>query len=77
MDKRADDFGPRTPLERIKMAHSIKRAEILANDYDEIEWSEDIAPEQVGLKHVWADDNGNLWVMHRDGDKLMLRRLSQ
>lgn len=75
MDKRSDD--PRkTPLEHIKDAHAMKRTEILMNAFDEVEWSDEIAPEQVGLRQVWADDNGSLWVIMRDGDRLKLRCLS-
>ena len=76
MDTRSDD-PRRTPLERIKDMHALKRAEILMNEYDEVEWSTDIAPEQVGLRHVWADDNGNLWTIVREGEKLKLKRISQ
>lgn len=74
MDKRSDD-GPRTPLERIKAEHEAKRMQILHNDEDELDWSEDVMPHQVGLKQVWADENGKLWVMVRENDKLKLRRI--
>ena len=76
MDKRSDD-PRRSPIERIKDAHAYKRAEIMMNETDDIEWSEDIAPEQVGLRHVWADDNGSLWTIVREGEKLLLRRICQ
>lgn len=75
MDRKTDDGGRLTPLEHIKHRHDFKRAEILLNDSDEIEWDPDIFPEQVGLKQVWADDNGSLWVVIRDGEKLKLKRL--
>lgn len=76
MDERSDN--PRkTPIERIKEAHAFKRAEILMNDDDEIGWSDDIMPQQVGLRPVWADENGNLWVIIREGEKMKLKRLSQ
>ena len=77
MDKLTRDNDGGTPIERIKNAHAYKRAEILMNERDEIEWSEDIAPEQVGLRHVWADDNGSLWTIVREKDKLILRRICQ
>ena len=76
MDKRSDD-PRRSPIERIKDAHAYKRAEIMMNETDDIEWSEDIAPEQVWLRHVWADDNGSLWTIVREGEKLLLRRICQ
>lgn len=75
MDKRSDD--PRkSPIERIKEAHAFKKAEILMNEQDELEWSEDIAPEQVGLRPVWGDENGNLWIIVREGSTQKLVRLS-
>ena len=78
MDKRSDDGGRLTPLERIKAEHQMRRAEILYNDTDELDWNDDISPQQVGLRPVWADENGKLWVIMRDdkGD-LKLRRLWQ
>lgn len=75
MDKRSDDGQPRTPLERIKAEHEAKRMAILYNDEDELDWSEDVMPHQVGLKQVWADENGKLWVMVRENDQLKLRRI--
>jgi hypothetical protein len=75
MDQRSDNDGRRTPLERIKAEHQAKRAQILHGDEDELDWSLDVSPEQVGLKHVWADDNGKLWMIVRDGDQLKLKRM--
>ena len=75
MDKRSDD-PRRTPIERIKEAHAFKRAEILMNEQDELDWDDEIAPEQVGLRPVWGDENGNLWIIVRAGDQLKLVRLS-
>jgi hypothetical protein len=78
MDKRSDDGGRLTPLERIKAEHQMRRAEILYNDTDELDWADDISPQQVGLRPVWADDNGKLWVILRDDKgELKLRRLWQ
>ena len=76
MDKFTDD-GRLSPIEFIKRMHDVKRAEILDNMTDEIEWSEDIMPAQVGLHPVLADDRGSLWVIVRqDGGQLILKRIS-
>ena len=78
MDKRADDGGRLTPLERIKAEHEMVRAEILSNEVDELDWNDDISPQQVGLKVAWADDNGKLWIIVRDDDgSIKLRRIWQ
>jgi len=78
MDKRSDEDGRLTPLERIKAEHQMRRAEILYNDTDEFDWNDDISPQQVGLRPVWADENGKLWVIMRDDKgELKLRRLWQ
>jgi hypothetical protein len=74
MDERVSENG-RTPLERIKAEHMQKREQIMSGEIDELEWSGDIIPEQVGLKQVWADDNGKLWVFVRHGDRMKLRRV--
>jgi hypothetical protein len=77
MDKRSDDGGRLSPLEQVKLAHDFKRAEILLNDDDDIEWPDDIMPEQVGLRQVWADANGHLWIITRESDKTKLKRIWQ
>ena len=77
MDKHMDDGRPRTPLERIKAEHEQMRDNILLGDEDELDWSRDIMPEQAGLKQVWADDNGKLWTIAREGDGLKLKRIWQ
>jgi hypothetical protein len=74
MDERVSENG-RTPLERIKAEHMQKREQIMSGEIDELDWSGDIIPEQVGLKQVWADDNGKLWVFVRHGDRMKLRRV--
>lgn len=73
MDQKTDNG--RTPIERIKAEHALKREQVLSGEIDELEWTGDIAPEQVGLKQVWADDNGKLWVFVRHGDRMKLRRV--
>jgi hypothetical protein len=75
MDRHIDDGRPRTPLERIKAQHEQMRDAILHGDEDTLDWSEDMHPQQAGLKPVWADSNGKLWVIIRDGDKHKLHRL--
>jgi hypothetical protein len=78
MDKLTDDGEPRTPLERIKAAHQFKREQILYGTEDELDWSEDILPGQAGLKQVWADDDGKLWLIVRNDDgQLKLKRIWQ
>ena len=78
MDKRSDDGSRLTPLERLKAEHQMRRAEILYNAADEFDWNDDISPQQVGLRPVWADENGKLWVIMRDDQgELKLRRLWQ
>jgi hypothetical protein len=74
MDQKSDD-GRRTPLERIMAEHQAKREQILHGDEDELDWNEDIAPEQVGLTRVWADDNGKLWLIVREEGKVKLKRI--
>ena len=76
MDERSENTR-KTPIERIKEAHAFKRAEILMNEQDELDWSDDIAPEQAGLRPVWGDENGNLWIIVRAGDQLKLVRLCE
>lgn len=75
MDQRAGDEPRRSPLDRIKAEHDQLRLAILHGDEDELDWSLDIDPVQVGLKHVWADADGKLWVMTRDGDQWKLKRI--
>jgi hypothetical protein len=77
MDKLTDDGEPRTPLERLKAQHQFKREQILYGNEDELDWSEDVTPEQVGLKSVWADDDGKLWVIVREDGRLKLKRIWQ
>lgn len=77
MDKKADDDGRMTPLERIKADHEILRALILDNYEDEIDWEPGTQPQQVGLQFVMADENDNLWVVREEDGKLKLKRLCQ
>lgn len=75
MDKYTDD-GRLTPIEFIKRAHEMKRAEILDNMTDEIELGGEIVPAQVGLHPVLADDNGQFWVVVRqESGQLILKRI--
>jgi hypothetical protein len=78
MHKKTDDNGGRremTPIEQIKAQHDVIRRKILAGAEDEISWQADILPHQVGLQAVWADANGQLWVMERTDKGLMLKRM--
>jgi hypothetical protein len=75
MDKRSDDGGRLTPLEQIKAQHELTRRFILSGDEDEIPWHADMLPEQAGLQQVWADRNGKLWTIERDGAGLKLKRM--
>ena len=74
MDRKAGDDGRLTPLEQIKAEHDLMRVEILEVG-DDIEWSHDVLPQQVGLSPVLADESGHLWFVTRDGDKPILKRI--
>ena len=80
MDKMTDDDfdGDRkkmTPLEHLKRRHQALREQIAYGDVDELDWDDDIAPEQAGLVRVWADDNNKLWKLVRKDGRMKLVRL--
>ena len=74
MDKKSGDDGRLTPIEQLKEDHAMMRVEIL-HEEDELDWSRDVAPEQVGLTPVYADQSGRLWFEIYEDGKLRLRRI--
>lgn len=74
MDKKSGDDGRLTPIEQIKLDHQMLRVDIL-HEEDELDWSNDVDPAQVGLTPVYADANGRLWFKVYEDGKLRLRRI--